>query len=175
MSIFWGAKKCSRWEGEHHMRPILVLLLAAIVTLIPAVITPEPVRAIAFQGANQIHIGGAQFSPTTIGAQNSSSSLTVAIGAGTGVPSGATATVEVTESANFNNISYSVSPSRTKTVTLRGEGNSTNVVFSFTTFARNQNEGKIISRVRIISATNATVDTLEFQDDLTLIVRALDE
>jgi hypothetical protein len=152
------------------MRPVLALLLTAIVILTPAIITPGPVRAIAFQGANNVRIGGAQFSPTTIGAQSSSSSLNVSIATGTSVPNGATATVEVTESANYNNVSYSVSPSRTRIVSLSGGGNSTNVVFSFTTSVGNQNGGNIVSRVTIINVTNATVGTPALLDNLTLTV-----
>ena len=79
-------------------------------------------------------------------------------------------TVEVRENSNFDNVSYSVSPSRLQTVTLSGGGNSTNVVFRFTTTTGNQNGGAIVSRVTITSATNTTVGTPALQDNLTLTV-----
>ena len=139
------------------MRLGLVLLLAAILSLFPAIIVPKSFKAHAFQSANQVRIGGAQFSFATIQAQNSSSNLTVSIETGTSVPSGATATVEVSESSNFSSVSYSVSPSRVQVVQLSGGGNSTNVVFRFTTSTGNQNGGTIISRVTIINASNAQI------------------
>ncbi len=152
------------------MRLGLVLLLVAILPLFPSIITPEPFKVLAFQSANQVRIGGAQFSPTTIGAQNSSSNLTVSIATGSSVPSGATATVEVSESSNFSSVSYSVSPSRVQIVQLSGGGNSTSVVFRFTTSTGNQNGGTIISRVTIINATNAAIGAPAVLDNQQLAV-----
>jgi hypothetical protein len=129
-----------------------------------------PFNALAFQASNQVRIGGAQFSPTTIGAQSSSSNLTVSIATETSVPNGATATVSVSESTNFGGVSYSVSPSRTQTVTLSGGGNSINVVFRFTTTEGNPHGGNIVSRAAITGATNATVGMPAMQDNLVLTV-----
>ena len=151
------------------MRLGLVLILIMLVSLPPSIVTSESLNAIAFQ-ANQVRIGGAQFSPTTIGAQNSSSTLTVSIETDTGVPSGATATVQVTESSNFSNVSYEVIPSRVRTVTLSGGGASTNVTFRFTTSVGNTNGGTITSRVTITNATNAQIGMPAFLANLNLTV-----
>ena len=145
-----------------------LLLLMTLSTLTPAILTPAPFNALAFQSSSQVGIGGVQFSPTTIAAQSSSSNLTVSIATGASVPNGATATVEVRESSNFGSISYSIMPSRLQTVTLTGGGNSTNVVFRFTTATGNINGGTIVSRVTITAATNASVGTPAIQDNLTL-------
>lgn len=152
------------------MRLRLVLILAAILPLLPAIITPESFKVFAFQSSNQVRIGGAQFSPTTISAQNSSSNLTISIATGSSVPSGATATVEVSESSNFSSVSYSVSPSRVQVVQLSGGGNSTSVVFRFTTSTGNQNGGTIISRITIINATNAAIGAPAVLDNQQLTV-----
>jgi hypothetical protein len=155
------------------MRLGLVVLLTAIISLPSAKATPEPVKGFASQSADSastVAIGGAAFSPGTIGAQNTSSDLTVSVATDPSVPDGATATVEVSESSNFSDVSYTVSPSRSQTVTLSGGGTSTNAVFRFTTAAGNQNGGTIVSRATILSATTATVGTPAFQDNFTLTV-----
>jgi hypothetical protein len=155
------------------MRLMLVVLLTAMISLPAAMATPEPVRVFAFQPATTVAIGGATFSPSTIGAQNSSSNLTVSIATDPSVPNTAMATVEVRESSNFNGVTYSVAPSsRSQTVSLSGGGTSTNVVFKFTTASGNLNGGNIVSRATIASATNATVGTPAFKDDLTLTVNS---
>ena len=154
------------------MKPKWVLLIAIILSLSPIIVMPEPFKALAFQASNQVRIGGAQFSHTTIGAQSQSSNLTVSIATGSSVPNGATATVDVTESTNFGSVSYTVTPSRSQTVTLTGGGNSTSVVFKFTTTTGNQNGGNIVSRATIVSATNAAIGTPAFQDNLTLTVNS---
>lgn len=152
------------------MRLRLLLLLITLITLTPAILTPAQSYALAFQAANVVHIGGAQFSPTTIATQSGVSNLTVSIATGATVPSTATATVEVSENSNFGSVSYSVTPSRLQTVTLTGGGSSTNVVFRFTTATGNINGGTIVSRVTITAATNAGVGTPAVQDNLTLTV-----
>jgi hypothetical protein len=148
----------------------LALVLLVIVALSGGVVTPEPVKVFAFQTATSVQIGGANFSPTTIGTQNSSSSLTVFIETGASVPNGATATVQAIESSNAGLVSYSVSPSRSRTVTLTGGGVSTPVVFTFTTSTGNPNGGTIVSKATITAATNATVGTPAFQAGLNLTV-----
>lgn len=82
------------------IRVWLALMLLVIVALSGGVVTLEPVQVFAFQTATSVRIGSAQFSPTTIALQNSSSNLTVFIATGGSVPNGATATVEVSESSN---------------------------------------------------------------------------
>jgi hypothetical protein len=139
------------------MRLRLIILLITLLILTLAIHTPTPFNALAFQASDQVRIGGAQFSPTTIGAINSSSNLTISIATGASVPNGATARVEVTESSNFGGVSYTVSPSRSQIVTLSGVGNSTNVVFRFSTTEGNPHGGNIVNRVTITAATNATV------------------
>ena len=151
------------------MRLGLVLILIMLVSLPPSIVTSEAFKASSFQ-ANQIRVGGAQFSPMTIGAQNSSSTLTVSVDTDTGVPNGATATVQVTESSNFSNVSYEVSPSRSRTITLSGGGASTTVTFRFTTSVGNTNGGSIVSRVAIINASNAQIGLPAFLANLTLTV-----
>ena len=151
------------------MRLGLILILIMLVPLPPSIVTSEPFNAFTLQ-SNQVRIGGAQFSPTTIGAQNSSSTLTVSIATGANVPNGATVTVEVTESSNFNNVSYEVTPSRVRTVSLSGGGASTNVTFRFTTSVGNANGGTIVSRAMITNATNAQVGTPAMQDNLNFTV-----
>lgn len=132
--------------------------------------TPEYPKVHAFQAATSLRIGGASFSPTTIGAQSASSTLSVSVATGTSVPNTATATVEVSESSNFGGVSYSVSPSRSRVVPLSGAGNSTSVTFTFTTSTGNQNGGTIVSRVTITAVTNATIGTPATQDNLMLTV-----
>ena len=151
------------------MRLGLVLMLISLVSLPPAIVSSESLKASAFQ-ANQVRVGGAQFSPTTIAAQNSSSTLTVSIETDAGVPSGATATVQVTESSNFSNVSYEVTTGRIRTVTLSGGGASTTVTFRFTTSVGNQNGGTITSRVAITNATNAQIGMPAFLANLNLTV-----
>lgn len=48
-------------------------------------VTPDPVKAVAFQTAASVGIGGARVSPTTIAAQSSSSNFRVSIATGTSV------------------------------------------------------------------------------------------
>ena len=81
------------------------LVLVLLVALSGSVVTPEPVKVFAFQSATSVRIGGASFSPTTIGAQGATSNLAVSVATGTSVPNGATATVEVSESSNANSVS----------------------------------------------------------------------
>src|SRR6185295_14179250 len=121
------------------MTRIWLALVLLLMVALSGIVTPEPVRVFAFQTATSVQIGGASFSPTTIGAQGTSSSLTVFIETGTSVPNGAAATVQVIESSNPGPVSYSVSPSRSRTVTLTGGGVSTPVVFTFTTSSGNPN------------------------------------
>lgn len=139
------------------IRVWLAFVLVVLVALCDGVVTPEPLKVLAFQTGTSVRIGGASFSPTQIGAQSASSNLTVFVETGTSVPNGATANVEVTESSNSGPsgpVSYSVSPSRSKTVVLSGGGTSTPVVFTFTTSTGNQNGGTIVSRVSILAAAN---------------------
>jgi hypothetical protein len=143
-----------------------------VLTVVPAAtLTTAPRRSLAFQSPNSVRIGGAFFSPATIGAQNQTSILRVSISTETSVPSGASATVSVTESSNFGQVRYNVSPNnRTETVTLAGGGTSTLASFTFTTDAANQNGGEIISRVQLLGVTNATLGAPAFQDNLRLTV-----
>lgn len=60
-------------------------LLLLIVALSSGVVTLEPVKVLAFQSATSVRIGTAEFSPTTIAAQSSSSNFTVSIATGTSV------------------------------------------------------------------------------------------
>lgn len=104
-----------------------------------------------------VSLGGASFSPTTVSAQNSSSTLSVGIATSTLVPNTATATIEVIENGNFNGVSYSVTPSRRVTVTLDGGGVSNTVRFTFRTSPQNTNGGTIVSRVVLLAVTGTGV------------------
>ena len=162
------------------MRLGLVLLFAVLVLLAPAIAPPKPVEALALQSSTQVRIGGAQFSPMAIPAQNYSSTLTVSVATGTSVPNGTKVTVEVSESSNFNNVSYTVSPSRSQEKVLAGGGSSTSITFTFTTTNGNTNSGNIISRASVASVqkpensnVNVTIGMPAFQDNLTLTVNPL--
>jgi hypothetical protein len=117
-----------------------------------------------------VSLGGASFSPTTIGAQSSSSTLSVGIATSSGVPNNATATVEVIENTNFNGVIYSVTPSRRVTVALAGGGVSTTLRFTFTTSPQNSNGGTIVSRVVLLAVTGAQKGTPDNFQNLNLNV-----
>ena len=156
------------------MRLALGVLLTAMISFPPALVTPKPISVFAFKSADSadtVRIGGAAFSPTTIAANNAASKLTVSIATDPLVPNGATAIVDVTESSNFSSVLYSVSPSRSQTAVLSGGGVATKVVFTFTTnSAGNTNGGTIVSRATISNVTGATAGTPLVQDNLMLTV-----
>lgn len=152
------------------MRLALAFVVISVLCLSSVIVTHRSIKVHAFQTANQIRMGSASFSPTTIGAENSTSTLTASIATDANVPSGATATVQVTEESNFANVSYSVSPSRVQTVTLAGGGVSTSLTYRFTTSTGNQNGGTIVSRVAITSAVNAQIGNPSFIGNLNLTV-----
>lgn len=128
------------------------------------------------QTSGTVRLGAASFSPTTIGAQNQTSTLSVSIETSVSVPTSATATIEVTESSNFNSVSYTVSGGNTlprrQTVNLSGGGTSTPATFIFRTATDNSRGGTIVSRVTLVSVTDASTATPTEIANLNLTVNA---
>ena len=120
--------------------------------------------------AGTVRLGGAAFSPTTIGAQNQVSSLSVGIETTLTVPNGVQAVIEVTESQNFGGVTYTVSPSRSQTVTLSGGGVTTTANFVFRTDQTNLSGGTVVSRVTLASVSGADKGTPDMIPNLNLIV-----
>jgi hypothetical protein len=138
---------------------------------VEAAVSETVARALSPQ-LGQVFIGGASFVPTTIGAQNQTSTFTVSVGTTTDVPNGAKVTVEALESSNFGGVVYSVSPSRSQQVTLTGGGTSNAAVFTFKTDTSNQNGGTIVTRVRISNPVNTALGNPQTLDNQMLVVNA---
>lgn len=110
-----------------------------------------------------IWLGGASFSPTSIGPQNQTSNLRVSVATSVDTTS-ASATVTVTEDTNINSVGYVVTDpngttTRTQTVSLAGGGVSTTVTFKFKTLPANSIGGPITSRVTLSAPVGATLGT----------------
>lgn len=124
--------------------------------------------------AGTVWLGGASFTPTSIGAQGQASNLNIGIATSVDT-SGASATVTVTEDTNFSGVAYTVAdPSgtltRSQTINLPGGGQSTTVTFKFKTTNTNSTGGSITSRVTLSSPTGATLGTPAQISNLTLTV-----
>jgi hypothetical protein len=117
-----------------------------------------------------VHLGVASVSPTTIPAQNGSSTISVAISTSTAVPVNTVATIELRETGNLNGVNYFVTTSRKVNVTLTGGGVSTTHRFTIKTGANNENGGAIVSRIFLLSVTGATKGSPDATGDLTINV-----
>jgi hypothetical protein len=144
------------------MRLRFTLLLVAIVGLLTVggITHKFPVKAQTLPATQNVSIGGAVFTPSTIAATGTST-LAVSVSTGAGVPAvgadNATkirAVIQVTENSNVGGITYTLTPSHLEKVDLAGGGVSSRLDFTFTMDSHNTGSGSLSYRATLVNLEN---------------------